>query len=139
MTNRPEAIEVARRWMRKAEHDWINAEHTMLLGDACPFDTVCFHAQQCAEKYLKALLVMHLVHFPKVHDLEELVKNLPAGISAGASPEELRLLSVMGIEGRYPDAGEEPGRPEAERAVAIAERVRQEIRRQMPREVVEGV
>ena len=46
-----------RAWIKKAESDLKTAEHTLTLKENCPFDTVCFHAQQCAEKYLKALLV----------------------------------------------------------------------------------
>jgi HEPN domain-containing protein len=43
----PEAIiQVVREWVMKAENDLITARHTLELGDACPTDTVCFHAQQ---------------------------------------------------------------------------------------------
>ena len=45
-----------RAWVKKAESDLKTAEHTLTLKERCPFDTVCFHAQQCAEKYFKALL-----------------------------------------------------------------------------------
>jgi len=55
-----------RQWIEKAEHDLRNAEHTMTLKEDCPFDTVCFHAQQCAEKYLKGFLVFQSSDFPEV-------------------------------------------------------------------------
>jgi len=51
----PEANEllgVARQWVQKAENDLKNAAYTLQMGEGCPTDTVCFHAQQCAEKYL---------------------------------------------------------------------------------------
>jgi HEPN domain-containing protein len=51
----PEIREVVRRWITKAEHDLRIAEHALTLGEECPFDMVCFHAQQCAEKYLTSL------------------------------------------------------------------------------------
>ena len=55
MSAPPELIALVRQWLQKASHDLINAEHTLKLpDDECPLDTVCFHAQQCAEKYLKA-------------------------------------------------------------------------------------
>ena len=41
---------VVREWLDKAENDLKNAAHTLEMGEACPTDTVCFHAQQCAEK-----------------------------------------------------------------------------------------
>jgi len=135
MTDKPEAIEVARRWISKAEHDRTNAKHTLKLGSDCPFDTVCFHAQQYAEKYLKAILVMHLVHFPRIHDMVELARLLPEGSETGATGDELRLLSLYGVEGRYPETGEEPSRPEAEKALSIADKIRSAARRQLPSEV----
>ena len=52
---------VARDWVGKAENDFINAVHTLKLGADGPTDTVCFHCQQCVEKYLKALLVLRAV------------------------------------------------------------------------------
>jgi HEPN domain-containing protein len=53
----PEKIAiVVSEWVAKAENDLTNAAHTLKLGKACPTDTVCFHAQQVVEKYLKALL-----------------------------------------------------------------------------------
>jgi HEPN domain-containing protein len=47
----------------------------------CPFDTVCFHAQQCAEKYLKALLLQAGSEPPKTHDLRLLLQRLPADLA----------------------------------------------------------
>jgi HEPN domain-containing protein len=38
-----------------------------------PCDTVCFHAEQCAEKYLKGFLTYHQIEFPKTHSIETLV------------------------------------------------------------------
>jgi len=35
-----------------------NAVHTLKMGRDCPTDTVCFHSQQCIEKYIKAFLVL---------------------------------------------------------------------------------
>ena len=53
----PEILQQVSQWVEKAEHDLTTAEHTLTLLKDCPFDTVCFHAQQCAEKYLKGFLV----------------------------------------------------------------------------------
>jgi len=61
---------VAAEWARKAENDLKNATHALKLGAECPTDTVCFHAQQCVEKYLKALLTFLGIDFPKTHDAE---------------------------------------------------------------------
>lgn len=56
---------VVRQWIEKADNDLRNATHTLSMGDDCPYDTVCFHAQQCSEKYIKALLADHRSTFPR--------------------------------------------------------------------------
>ena len=44
-------------WLAKAEHDLLNIRNN-LSAVQVPWDTVCFHAQQAAEKCLKALLIL---------------------------------------------------------------------------------
>ena len=63
--------------MAKAEGDLKAAAHILKLGPDCPADIVCFHAQQCVEKYTKGLLVARGVAFPKTHDIEALCALLP--------------------------------------------------------------
>lgn len=65
MPEREKILLVVREWVARAENDLMAAVHTLKLGEGCPTDTVCFHAQQCVEKYLKAVLVRELVDFPK--------------------------------------------------------------------------
>mgnify|MGYP000307964815 CR=1 FL=1 len=35
--------------------------------------TICFHAQQAVEKYLKAFLILHDIDFPRTHDVDYLL------------------------------------------------------------------
>jgi len=63
--------DVAAGWIQKAESDLANV--AICLERNVARDTACFHAQQAAEKYLKAYLTYHDVDFPFVHDLERLV------------------------------------------------------------------
>lgn len=42
----PDRSRVVKQWTDKAENDLKNASHTLSMGDDCPYDTVCFHAQQ---------------------------------------------------------------------------------------------
>ena len=65
-------INAVNAWFKKAENDLRTAEHTMTMNDP-PYDTVCFHAQQCAEKYIKGFLTFHEIDFPKTHSIEDLV------------------------------------------------------------------
>jgi HEPN domain-containing protein len=67
----PEHVaEVVREWVDKAENDLKNAAHTLKMGEKCPTDTVCFHAQQCVEKYLKAFLVYSSIEFTLLSDAQ---------------------------------------------------------------------
>ena len=92
MNEQREAEVEVRRWVEKAEHDLRNAEYVLGLAEDCPTDTVCFHCQQCVEKYLKALLIHHGIDFPRTHDLVVLLnlasrRRLGAGGGTGAASE----------------------------------------------------
>ena len=60
MTGQPDESQDVRAWVQRAEHDLLNIENN-LVAARVPWDTVCFHAQQSAEKYLKALLIRLLI------------------------------------------------------------------------------
>ena len=74
----PEVTEVLRQWVRKAEHDLEAARLILAAETHCPYDTVCFHCHQAAEKYLKALLTLLGIQAPRTHDLGKLLALLPA-------------------------------------------------------------
>ena len=123
---------VAREWIAKAEGDRLTASHTLKLGRRCPTDAVCFHAQQCAEKYIKALLVLHQIDFPKTHDLEALAARLRGSRKPGFTPDDLARLKRYATVTRYPGAEEIP-LTDAREAVAAARRVRAAVRALLPR------
>lgn len=135
MPDREKLIAVCREWLAKADNDLTTAAHTLKLGASCPTDTVCFHAQQCVEKYLKAVLVVEGIDFPKTHDLERLIDRIPAGLRPGLSFEELAGLTEYATGARYP-GWEELSLATARKAVALARRVRREVRRGLPRKAL---
>ena len=49
-------IDLVKLWIKKAENDLVAAEHLLTVRPHTPYDTICFHAQQCAEKYLRLSL-----------------------------------------------------------------------------------
>lgn len=109
-------------WARYAEQDWQLAA-SLVRRKRPPLMAICFHAQQSAEKYLKALLLSKTSSFPKTHDLLMLNSLCEqAGILTGFSPRHLTLLSDHAVASRYP--GEEPTLDEAHEALAIARTVR---------------
>ncbi|HYN22854.1 MAG TPA: HEPN domain-containing protein [Thermoanaerobaculia bacterium] len=128
--------DVVRGWVEKAENDLKTAAVTLRAGEDSPTDTVAFHAQQCVEKYLKALLTLKGIDFPKIHDIEELVARVGPSVLIGLSVQEQRRLTAYGTVTRYPGDYEPISVAEARRAVALARRVRKEVRRELPRTAV---
>ena len=57
MPDERERLEAVRQWVMKAEHDLATATNTLRIARNGPTDAVCFHVEQCVEKYMKALLV----------------------------------------------------------------------------------
>jgi HEPN domain-containing protein len=88
--------------MRKAEDDYRAAEK-LAWGPDSLNDQVCFHCQQSAEKYLKALLEELGVAVPKTHDLEDLLDRLlPHHGSLSGNRRGLRFLTGFSVDPRYP-------------------------------------
>src|SRR4051812_5724045 len=90
------------RWVRKAEADYEGAKE--LAGSARPkHDLICFHCQQCVEKYFKALLVENARSFPKTHNLDDLLSLLlPLDITLRKLRRTVVPLTRYAVEYRYP-------------------------------------
>ena len=138
MTAPPKLISLVRQWVEKAEEDLRTAEHTLTLGDDCPYGTVCFHAQQCAEKYLKGLLALHAVPFPKIHDLLELLPLVPRVLALEIQLADVAEVNRYAIEGRYPGEWEPITRKDAEDAVRAARKTREAVRKRLPSAALNG-
>jgi HEPN domain-containing protein len=116
----PEIVEEVRRWIEKAENDFRNAEYVMRMERDCPYDTVCYHCQQCVEKYLKALLIYRSVDFPRTHDIIVLFNMLKNTDSSKLDIGIIQPLNRYSIEARYPGHWDPIGREEAENAITAA-------------------
>ncbi|MGH2625422.1 MAG: HEPN domain-containing protein, partial [Anaerolineales bacterium] len=109
--------EEAKRWLDQAENDLAMAA---LLLDRDHFGGASFHAQQAAEKGLKAVLLETQGRFPRIHDLKAL------GAEGKAPPEllgRLRALSAAYVAYRYPDVEQPVTGTEARGLVGLAEEV----------------
>ena len=134
-----QVITVVRQWVQKAENDLKNAAHTLKLGRDCPTDTVCFHAQQCVEKYVKALLTLRGIEFSRIHHISALVVLLPARVRPDLTPEEQERLTDYAVSARYPGDYEPIPLAEARQAVQISRRARKQIRKWLPKESLQGL
>jgi HEPN domain-containing protein len=90
-------------WVEKAEGDFRSAQREQRVRVRPNPDLVCFLCQQCAEKYLKALLVETDTRFSKTHDLLALLKLvLPIAPFLSSFRDKLEPLNDYAVEFRYP-------------------------------------
>lgn len=132
MSAQDDVVAITRQWVEKAENDLKTAVHTLKLGKDCPADTVCFHAQQCVEKYLKALLVSRQTAFRMTHDLPTLMRLLPDALRPALDAEQQERLTDYATVSRYPGVYEPISLREARQAVKLARLVRKSVRGNLP-------
>lgn len=112
----------AARWLAKADDDLVVAE---LIRQGAPQAAwaACFHAQQAAEKALKAVLVVQGIDFPRSHALDRLAALLPAHLRARFGEQVLETLTPWAIAGRYPEEVPSPDAATTAGVVAMAHEV----------------
>jgi len=117
---------LTREWVEKAEGDYRSAKRELTVRPPnC--DLVCFLAQQCAEKYLKARLVEAGMAFSKTHDLEELLDAVaPLEPSLRKLRKQLASLTDRAVDVRYP--GEWASEEVARESFATCQIVRHQLR-----------
>jgi HEPN domain-containing protein len=121
-----------RRWLAKAASDRLNIENN-LRAPTVPWDTVCFHAQQVAEKALKAFLVFHGRTPARTHDLVAVLDEcarIDDTLSALAA--DCRRLTYYAVGARYPDDLYEPDEAAGREMVAVSQRVFSEVVARLP-------
>ena len=89
--------------MAKAEGDFAIVEREARARKNPNYDGLCFHAQQCAEKYLKARLSEADIDFPKTHVLATLL-DMVLVVEPLSEPlrEHLIFLTTFAVTFRYP-------------------------------------
>ena len=116
-------------WIQKAEGD-----HTIMhqnYHSSSPIhDAICFHAQQCIEKYLKAWLQEANIPFTRTHDLERLLNLiLPTFPDWEVWQADFSTISEHAVDFRYP--GKAATATDAQHAVKTCDQVRQSVRGQL--------
>ena len=116
-------------WVKKAEDD-LGVARKLLRGRTQYPDQVCFHCQQAAEKYLKAMLQDTGVAFPRTHDILQLVDLLiPIDGTLRRFRRGAKALTRYAVEYRYPGL---KATPRQARAVYVkASLFRVEIRKRL--------
>ena len=124
--NQDEIIkDLVNKWIKKAEKDLLTAERELSFKDPIT-ESVCFHCQQAVEKYLKAFLVYHQIHFYKTHkiiNLLELCSTIDSSFKD--TLENADNLTDYAVEARYPEVLLEPSVEDAKEAFEIGKNVKE--------------
>jgi HEPN domain-containing protein len=118
--------DTVKEWIDKAERGFATARRELAALEQPNYDAVCFHAQQCIEKLMKALLIHLGAVTTKTHDLAFLDQLLAPVYPGWTWPsDDLRFLSRAAVAFRYP--GESADQEEAAQAFGIAPRMREKL------------
>lgn len=94
---------ITAEWVQKAEGDFAMVLREARARKNPSYDGACFHAQQCAEKYLKACLCEAGIKFAKIHDLVTLLEQVLAAEPAWeVYREDMAYISGFAVDFRYP-------------------------------------
>lgn len=114
-------------WLEIAEGDLRVARSCLRYKPPITRSTT-FHAQQCIEKYLKAVLIASGKTVIKTHDLNVLYDAcVAAGATLALNTAELDNLSKYAVETRYPSG--EPTLEQAREALRVANKARKVLRK----------
>ncbi len=109
-------------WVDKAEADLLTARREYRARIAPNFDAVCFHTQQAAEKYLKAILQENGMPIPRIHSIIELLALLSKSDAGFLLIQgDANVLEGYAVQFRYPGLTAE--KAEAKAALSAAERI----------------
>ncbi len=110
-------------WLAHAESDLNLARLAGERKDVLP-EQACFHAQQAAEKALKAVLLFKHIEFPLVHDLKILIDLLRKNaVTLPPEIHEVDSLTPYAVEARYPGHLEEVTSSDVNEATHLAEAI----------------
>jgi HEPN domain-containing protein/predicted nucleotidyltransferase len=120
---------LAVEWVENAEEDYVVVRE-LQRGQLPVHNAICFHAQQCIEKYLKAWLQERNIPFPRTHDLKELLEMIVPSVPVWQVWEpDFSLLSKHAVTTRY--LGASATADNAAHAARICDGVRRAVRERL--------
>lgn len=118
-----EKLEYIKNWLFRANEDIAVIESLAGINFEFYTSTICFHAQQASEKFLKAFLIYQDIDFPKTHDLDFLLMECQK-IDKSYFEIDFKSLTDFGVSIRYPDDFYVPGVNETKEYITIAKEVK---------------
>jgi HEPN domain-containing protein len=130
---KPPNEEVQRKvgeWVTYADDDlrFAHIGLTLAAEQGPPYHLVAYHAQQCAEKYLKAFLVCRGADFPRTHNISTLLELCSDYAEWPLTLRDAEELTDYAVATRYPGEAAAVTAHDAQRAIELAERVRGQVR-----------
>jgi len=128
-----------REWCAYADDDLRFAHLGLAVPgkEGPPYRLVAYHAQQCAEKYLKAYLVCCGVDFPRTHNISTLLELCSEYAQWPLTLRDAEELTDYAVATRYPGEAAGVTAPDAQRAIENAESVRTRVRAALRQEGME--
>jgi HEPN domain-containing protein len=115
-----------REWLNRARSDLLLAKS---YEEGIYLEDLCFHAQQAAEKAIKALLIRRGIEFPYVHDISDLMTLLEgAGEFLSESIRKGETLTRFAVFTRYPGVSPPVSHEEYEEALNLASEIVQWVK-----------
>jgi HEPN domain-containing protein len=128
----PDPASKFENWLEKGDEDRA-AIRLLLAGPGTPWAVVCFHAQQAAEKHLKALLVERGQRVERTHELSRLLAQLlPLEPALAGLHDDCVAISDYGVDARYPDILLGDLEALGREAVASCDRICAAVRKHLP-------
>ena len=115
-------------WMEKAENDYAAVQQLLQASNPL-YEIICFHAQQCIEKYLKAWLQEANIHTPRIHNLQELLDMIVPTLPDWSHWQpDFKRITGYAVDPRYP--GDSRTAEDTQHAMHVCGEVRQVVRTQ---------
>ena len=125
---------LTQEWIQRAEADYITVQQLLLTANPLLHNIICFHAQQCIEKYLKAWLQETNMPVLRTHNLEELLALIvPTRPDWSDWQPDFKIITKYAVEPRYP--GDPRTAEDTHHATHICNAVRQAVRTQLKLEM----
>ena len=124
--------ETVNNWILKAENDLKTGKDEMDTNKPA-FDTICFHMQQCVEKYLKCFLIFNGKEIKKTHNLAEIINECSETDADYENMYNIRAneLTKYAVDIRYGDEFYFPALEETKQAIQTAEKVKDFVRKKL--------
>jgi HEPN domain-containing protein len=122
------------QWLAYGGEDLRLARHGLTMPGGCSYRLIAYHAQQCAEKHLKAYLVFHRIDFPYTHNITRLLELCAGQGEWVEALHEAEELTPFAITARYPGEDQAVTEEEARHAIEIAALVRHTVRTALAQE-----